>query len=436
MTQNLTETPQTHWPTIVQVALTILAVLISWGTAALTAFAGFGELLSPSGDEYLAPTLFSYFLACALVGTLLLVPTYAGLMRIFGRQVVLGDWWKRVSKWFHPKRLLISFPIILAAGYFAGTSDISRWLLLPVINIVGLSLPVLIMVWLALRGLPKGSLQRIWGSFSLGLAIGPTVVLFLEILVLILMVIWFAISAAINPSVMELVFSLEQIGIGSTDPALIEELVTEVVSTPYFLAGVLIWIAGFVPLIEEMFKPIAVWALAGRQLRPVDGWVIGSLSGSGFALFENLGNASVSQDWIIGILSRTGTSVPHVFTAGLMGYTFALARNNKKYGRVFVIYLAVVVIHGIWNASSIVAAVASLASLDGWLQPDLAYVYFSPIGLLAVGMVIATLRMNYKLRGEVNETPSVESMPEDLLTQNLEQDLMEIQEHGTDNHSD
>ena len=148
MTEKSREIPQTHWPTIIQVALTILAILISWGAAALTVFAGFAELLAPSGDEYFTPTMVSYFFACGFVGLLLIVPAYAGLMRIFGQQVVLGDWWMQVSRWFHPKRLLISFPIILAAGYFAEMSDLARWLLLPMLNILGLSLPVLIMVWL------------------------------------------------------------------------------------------------------------------------------------------------------------------------------------------------------------------------------------------------------------------------------------------------
>jgi RsiW-degrading membrane proteinase PrsW (M82 family) len=436
MIETKTETSDFHWPTVIQVVLTGIAALISWGVAALVMVGGVMELIVPSGDQFIAPTRFSLFIACLLVGLLLIVPTYAGYMRLYNRRVVIGGWWKLLSKWLHPKRLLLSFPFFLTLGHFANYSELARWLLLPLINIYSLGLPVLIMVWLALRGLPKGTLQRSWGSFSLGLAIGPTVVLFLEILVLVLMVIWFGVSAAFDSSLMELIANLEKIGMGTTDPALMEQIVTDLFSTPYFLIGVLIWIAGFVPLIEEMFKPIAVWALAGRRLNPVDGWVIGSLSGAGFALFENLGNASISQDWIFGVLSRSATSVPHVFTAGLMGYTFALARKNKKYGQVFMIYLVVVAIHAVWNSSSVFSAIASLVPASGWLKPELALVYMAPIGFLTTGMVIATIRINRKLRDGLKETSLLETMPKNLLNQNSEQVIMETQKHGTDNHPD
>jgi hypothetical protein len=159
--------------------------------------------------------------------------------------------------------------------------------------------------------------------------------------------------------------------------------------------------------------------------------VIGTFSGAGFALFENLGNATVTQDWFYAVLSRAGATIPHIFTAALMGYTLALARTQKKYGRAFLTFLGVVAIHGAWNASFVLNMAASMAPSDGLLDQGWAPVFLVLVGVLALGMLTALLWINRKLRRETTE-----AVPEDLLGQNLEQDSKEIQTHGTDHNTD
>jgi high-affinity nickel permease len=105
-----------------------------------------------------------------------------------------------------------------------------------------------------------------------------------------------------------------------------------------------------------------------------------------------------------------------------MGYTLALARTQKKYGQVFLTFLGVVAIHGAWNASFVLNIAASLAPTDGLLDEGWAPVFLVLVGVLALGMLIALLRINRRLRREAVETLPAEALPEDLLNQYLEQD--------------
>jgi hypothetical protein len=109
----------------------------------------------------------------------------------------------------------------------------------------------------------------------------------------------------------------------------------------------------------------------------------------------------------------------------------ALARTQKKYGRVFLTFLGVVAIHGAWNASFVLNIAASLPQSDGLLDQGWAPVFLVLVGLLAIGMLIALLLINRKLRRE-----TADAVPEDLLDQNHEQDSKEIQTHGTDHDAD
>jgi RsiW-degrading membrane proteinase PrsW (M82 family) len=400
MTTNTSAPTQTKWPTIIQVIFTGIAVVISGGIAVLTLIAGAMELFSPSNDIYAVSTMLSVFLGSLMVGVMLMAPLFYGVMRLSGRAVKLGDWWERLRRWFHPKRFLVALPVILVLGYFSLETELTRNLLLPFFNVLALSIPVLVLVWLAVRGLPKGSPQLGWGAFSLGLGIGPSIVIVLELIAFVLVIIGLVVSAAANPELMDVFASLDAFSFEVSDPYVLDRLVGDLFASPQVVFAFLIFLSGFVPLIEELFKPISVWVLLGRKLRPVDGWVIGAFSGAGFALFENLGNASVTQDWFFAVLSRAGATIPHVFTAALMGYTLALARTQKKYGRVFLTFLGVVAIHGAWNASFVLNIAASLPQSDGLLDQGWAPVFLVLVGLLAIGMLIALLLINRKLRRE------------------------------------
>jgi RsiW-degrading membrane proteinase PrsW (M82 family) len=436
MTETIEKKSNISWPSLLQAIFSGGAVLLSLGLVALIVFGLFTEALNPSGDPYMVSTLLSLMLAGLFVGGLFAGSLFFSLMRLSGRAVELGGWWVNLRKIFHPRWMLAGYPVVVLLGYLANRSSFARNTAMPVLNVLSMVIPVVVLVWLALRGLPKGSPQLGWGALSLGLAIGPTAVLLLEILAMILMVFVLAISAGMNPDLMNVFSDFSRLAFESDNPYLLDDAVGRLLNTPQVLIALLLVIAGFVPLIEEFFKPISVWVLLGRKLRPVDGWVIGALSGAGFAIFESLSQATVTEDWWIGVIGRLGASIPHVFTAAFMGYTLALARTQKKYGKIFTAFLGVVAIHAAWNASSVLIAVSGYAPPDGWLSPGWTPVFLGVIVSLAVGMVIALLRINRKLRQEANQMPFDELPPAASLPHTLEPGLKEIQIDGPDNNTD
>jgi RsiW-degrading membrane proteinase PrsW (M82 family) len=171
-------------------------------------------------------------------------------------------------------------------------------------------------------------------------------------------------------------------------------------NNPSVIFFMLFFLSVIVPLIEEAFKPIGVWFLAGRNPTPGDGFVAGIISGMGYALFENLGNISLGLSWSTLVLARVGTSVMHIFTAGLIGYTLALAWKENRYLRLGAAYVLAVVIHGLWNALTILSTVAGLEMEDSILP-----YYLVPTGgialvVLASGVFVLLILSNRKVRRE------------------------------------
>jgi RsiW-degrading membrane proteinase PrsW (M82 family) len=435
MSETYEQKSDISWPSVLQAVLSGAAALVSWGITALVMIGVVGELVNPSGDRYLLSSLLSLILAGALMGSLFTGSLFFSLMRLVGRKIAFGSWWTALRAMLHPKRLIIAYPLVLGLGYLANQTSLSRNIVLPLLNILSLTIPVIVLVWLALRGLPKGSYQLGWGAFSLGLAIGPTVVLTLELVGIVVMVIGLAISVGANPDLMEAVTEIGRLSFEADNPYLVDEAVGGLLSRPQVLLSILAYLAGFVPLVEELFKPISVWVLLGRKLRPVDGWVIGALSGAGFAIFESLSQATVDAGWWLGVVGRLGASIPHVFTTAFMGYTLALARNQKRYGRVLPVFLGVVAIHSLWNASSVMAMVTSLGAPGGILSEDWTLFFVAMIIALGLGMVIALLRINHKLRSEMVTTSPDEVLPAASLSPNLEPGSKETYLDGPDHNA-
>jgi hypothetical protein len=151
-----------------------------------------------------------------------------------------------------------------------------------------------------------------------------------------------------------------QAGAPDIDIGRVLEIVGNLINRPGFIAGSLFYIALIVPLVEEIIKPIGVWLLAGRRLTPVEGLVIGMISGAGFALFENLMVFEAETVWYAVLLARMTTTTIHVFTSGLMGWALVQAWQSRRYLRLLAMYVLVVLIHGIWNAAAALLAISNL----------------------------------------------------------------------------
>ncbi|MGD8455769.1 MAG: PrsW family glutamic-type intramembrane protease [Anaerolineales bacterium] len=392
-------TAPTHWPSILQFAFSTLVIFVAMSLSVVMLIGGIIQLTSDNPNE--AARIFTYALTALFVSLLLLPSVVYSFSRIVGREVSLGKPWRTLLRVARPKWLIILFPLLLVIGHFANKQEPLSWVLLPPVHVLAVSIPVSWLAWLGIRKLQKFSSQRLWGIFNTGLVMGPAIIFTLEIIVFIVVIFVAVFAFAFNP---QNILELEQFAGGFDEiiPGSPEEMavLTHMLNNPSVIFFMLFFLSVIVPLIEEAFKPIGVWFLAGRNPTPGDGFVAGIISGMGYALFENLGNISLGLSWSTLVLARVGTSVMHIFTAGLIGYTLALAWKENRYLRLGAAYVLAVVIHGLWNAFTILSTVAGLEMEDSILP-----YYLVPTGgialvVLASGVFVLLILSNRKVRRE------------------------------------
>lgn len=357
-----TRESEVHWPTALQFGFSAFAWLSLWTTALSVAAYGLFELLNPNTSPSDAASQFLIATGSFLSGLLLIPSVGYSFARLLDREIALPAPLLRLGKLFRPTSIFVIFPFIFAAGAWVSRQDDISWFGLPPLHFLAVSLPILWLVLVSIRKLPSGSGQRIWGVFASGLVLGPAVILVFETVIVLGFAIAFGVFLFNNPGIQQQLETLSvQLEQGTTpDPEILGEYITFLYGQPGFFIGLLLLLSVFVPLIEELFKPVAVWLLAGSRLTPGGGFVAGVVSGAAFALFENLGYVSEVDSWSTLVLARIGTAIMHMVTAGLTGWALAKAWQDRSYLRLGFAYLAAVVIHGIWNAIAILYGIASL----------------------------------------------------------------------------
>lgn len=125
-------------------------------------------------------------------------------------------------------------------------------------------------------------------------------------------------------------------------------------SLPTVLISTFLLLSVFAPVIEELFKTLALWPLLGLRITPEEGYKAGLLSGAAFAfiegsLFATQAAMGPGTDWVFFILGRFGGSLLHIFNGGIIGWALAKTWLDKKFYRAVLAYLIAMVIHGLWN---------------------------------------------------------------------------------------
>jgi hypothetical protein len=357
------------YPSFWQFLLSAAAVLFLWVLSALLGLlAVIGRL---SGDTPVGNELPVLLVAAglALSGLLVLPSAVLAAQRFYRRPA--AAFLTRWPRALRPNLLIFLFPPVLAAGAAVSALPEWAWVLLPPLHVLAISLPVAWLLGLAWRGLPSGSPQRVWGGFAVGLALAPSVILVVELLVVMLLGGLVLLGAAASPAWQsELTFLAQWITIHQPGPDEILQYLTPYLSNPLALYLGLTLLAGFVPLVEEALKPMALWFLGGR-LSPARGFTLGALSGAGFALYENLLITSSGQDWVLLVTARVGTALVHIFTTALSGWALAHAWKRGAYLRLGLTYLGVVCVHALWNGVSVFSGYSALLVEIGQPAPEL-----------------------------------------------------------------
>ncbi len=375
-----------HWLSGLQLAFSLLGIAALWSLALVLLFISLTQRFSLAEGP---GTGISFLLLATASGTigLLLVPSagYA-LLRLAGRLPRHPRW----PRWMRPSLAIFLLPIVLAAGYWVAQQDWLAWLVLPPVHILAIGIPIVWLVYLAVRGLPVGSPQRFWGLVASGSALAPFVILLIETLVLvggiIALSLWISSTPGLPGELSTLAERLEQSRLSGSSPEIVVHILAPYLNEPLMIFSVFAFGALIVPLIEEALKPLGVWILAGSGLRPVEGFTAGILCGAGYALAESLMlGSSGGEEWGMVVFARLGTGVIHSLTAGLTGWALALAWSQRSYLRLGLAYLGAVLIHGLWNGLTILLA---FTLLNGFLEQPLITLPERTDALAGTGLVL------------------------------------------------
>jgi hypothetical protein len=388
------------WSTAGQLVFSGLAVLISLSFALL--LAGSALLLqgSQQGGSTEALPMMTMAWSLALVGALVIPSAVLALLRLAGHP--LRAWPAGLLKGAHRilPWMILAWLIVLAAGYGISLLTEWNWLLLPPISLLAIVLPVAWLAAVALRGLAPSSPQRSSGIFTTGMVVSPLLSMIIELATLFVMVVAAIIWVTANPQLAQELQMLAQRVANAQDnlPAL-QRILGSYLGRPGVFIPILMFIAGFTPLVEELIKPLAVWLLARHCLTPAEGFKAGVLSGAGFALVESLGRlgSAAGGDWLSLMISRGGTDLLHIATTGMVGWALACAWREPHYLKLIGTYLLAVALHASWNALGLWVGFDPFIhpNLTGKL-PDLA----APAGLVVLALIMFFLlvRSNLKLR--------------------------------------
>lgn len=391
-------TQKTHWPSVLQVALSgLMLILLLPSAAGLLVVAAMGGLAQgASGQEVISLVHLAWM--SALAAALQAPALVFGLARLLN--------WPLSQKERDPRRWLLlalaAWPLALAAGYGVNQLPGLSLALLPPLQIAVVALPLAAFVLLGQMGLPRLTRQQNWGTVSFSLAITPLVTIAAEVVVGGLLLVALVVWLTSNPEAMEQIYRAGQrLSKSQMDPEALSRIIAPFLKNPQIIIGALAFTAGLVPLLEELFKPLALWLLAGKRLTPAQGFSGGLLAGAMFALFESLGmlaSAAGAQDWLTLVIGRTGTGLLHVVTTALVGWGLASAWQAGRYLRLGLAYLCAVLLHGIWNLFGILMGLLPVGGAAELPQNLQSLSRLSQIAPLALGVLFLVL-FSILLRG-------------------------------------
>jgi RsiW-degrading membrane proteinase PrsW (M82 family) len=307
--------------------------------------------------------------------------------------------------------LVAGWLAVVAIGSLIDKQFAYGWAWAAPLSLLGISLPILSLIWIVAGGLPAGSNQHLWGVFDFGMIGSTSVVLLPEYLLVGMALIVFKIFASDNPQFQSLLNTIKTQVMSSRG----EEIQTFLtflapyLTNPLFILSILIFAAVVVPLIEEAVKPAILWFLGSYLKSPTEGFVLGALAGAGFALVEGiLATNGLSQMWGFGIIGRAAASLMHIISSGLLGWGIASFLLQKRYKRLVTTYLLSVTIHGLWNGSAIMAVYGAVRMTigNGQIDPPGILFLMAGSGMLLIELVVllfALLMINQRLRRSIKE---------------------------------
>lgn len=409
--------PEKNWRIILTIALSALGILFFIVQAFLLGAFWFLLRVTPNLNVLAGLPLGIFFWASVLNG-ILLVPILALSINEYQGKPV-SRWLdftqtktSRVVRW-----AIVVWPFAVLLGWWVAGRETPADFLLGLINVIVVGLPILWIAQAAQRKLPGGSQLRKWRIFGFSITIMPVIVIVVELIAVIILaisgVLWmsFRFSGDLNIQ-QELAYLVDQVSLYGDDLESIVQLLKPYVLQPSVIFWGLALVGGILPIIEEIIKPIALWALAGRKIAPSEGFVGGLLCGAGFALIENISyfsNVSLAEDWLFMAIGRAGTGVLHMLASALMGWGLAVAWRKESWFFTVLTTLSAFLLHGIWNIIAVISGLVPLLIFE--TEPTLLQNLLTlvPIFFLLIISICGLFLINRHLRMQSkNDNPTMQ----------------------------
>ncbi|MDO9546531.1 MAG: PrsW family glutamic-type intramembrane protease [Pelolinea sp.] len=303
--------------------------------------------------------------------------------------------------------LIILWLLLISIGYFISQGNNATFFLVP-LTIAAVSIPVWWLIECARRGLPRSTKLREWGTLTIGLTITPIIIILIEMILVALMVLVVMIGLGfqhdLNNQILPILGNLNLYQGGIAE---LEQILFDLMQNPVIAIGIFLTIGMLVPLIEEIFKPMAVWFLLKHPLREYEGFSLGLISGGAFALLESAGMVIQmnAEDWLTAVALRAATGVLHIGLSGLVGYGLTRSWNQKRYGKGIMYIFSAALLHGGWNSLALLSGLSSTLTQNGpgfEVSGVISIVILGCMIAIFLGIITITLRINARLRREPN----------------------------------
>jgi len=360
----------------------------------------------PAGDETGRLALLSAGALGLLVG-LLNIPTFGYTIRFLRQKdgrVRQPSLFKSASIF-----LLLWFGLLGLGHWVSRSAGLHIWL--APLTAIAVLIPIWWIVEFLRRGHPRSTALREWGSLTIGLTISPVLVMLLELVMLGIMAVIGLIVLGLQSGALEqLSASLQALQAAQGGMGDLERWLAGLSGNPLVVSLVFLSIGFIAPLIEELFKPMAIWFLLKRPLTLSEGYSLGLISGGAFALMESASlviQISV-EEWVAAVALRAATGFLHIALSGMVGYGLASAWQHRKPGRALLVLLAATGLHGFWNSMALIAGFSETALPAPVSQPVLSPAAIAAAGLMGAVITLLigiTWRLNRKLRPARPDNP-------------------------------
>jgi len=386
--------------TIAQVVMSSLGLLISFVVSFLFFVMAFMGLAGDPQSVQQNSTIMVIAWASLLFGLLFSPGLFYSILRLQRKKIpVIPDRWNKRISFLLIIIWLLSLIITLISSNWSWTSFLNAIFVVPLVTI-----PLFFLVKIGSHQLSTGSPNRSWGIVSFNFFVTMPFILIVEVLVFILVLLVIGVWLLNQPDLFRQIIQYsEQLSLGQLEPQIAEEILLNLFKNPVVLNGSIFIIAFLVPLIEEFFKPMALWFLAGRKLTPSQGFMGGLIAGACFATLETLGAIGSPTDtsWFFLLIGRMGTGLLHVTLSGLVGWGLASAFYNRNWGRFLGNYFSAVLIHGLWNLFALLSGITPLLPFsDDIGNLPIFLSQLGPFVLLSLALINVSilLRSNRKLQ--------------------------------------